>query len=95
MPLTAEIKVENEVINPDRLLYLSCGRSKLSLQIPEGDRVLIIGGEPFNEEILIWWNFVARTKEEIRTATDAWNNHSHFGEVKGYPGERYSAPSMP
>jgi len=95
LPLTAEIKVEKEVINTDSLLYLGCGHSELSLQIPEGERVLIIGGEPFNEEILIWWNFVARTKEEIRAATEAWNNHSHFGEVVGYPGERYCAPPMP
>ena len=57
-------------------------------------RVLIIGGEPFKEDILIWWNFVARTKEEMIRATNAWNNHTAFGEVKGYQGEKLIPPPL-
>lgn len=35
----------------------------------DGARVLLIGGPPFPEKILMWWNFVARTQEEIAHAS--------------------------
>jgi hypothetical protein len=54
----------------------------------------MIGGEPFQEEVLIWWNFVARTKAELVTAVEAWNDHTRFGEVKGYQGDRLTAPEL-
>ncbi|MGP5257093.1 pirin-like C-terminal cupin domain-containing protein, partial [Glutamicibacter ardleyensis] len=38
------------------------------LRIKAGDeplRALLIGGEPLGEDILMWWNFVGRTHEEV------------------------------
>ncbi|WP_133137871.1 pirin family protein [Legionella rowbothamii] len=95
LPLDNEINIEGTLIDPSMLLYLGCGRSELELNIPQKARFLLIGGEPFNEEILIWWNFVARTKQEIIDATNHWNNHTYFDEVQGYLGKRTSAPIMP
>jgi redox-sensitive bicupin YhaK (pirin superfamily) len=95
LPLTNEIQVEEVTVDMNTLLYLGCGRSELALNIPKNERFLLIGGEPFDEEILIWWNFVARTKQEIIDVTNAWNNHTYFSEVKGYVGKRTSAPMMP
>ncbi len=95
LPLIGDIEIEGEITDIETLLYLGCGRTELSMQIKKGARILIIGGEPFNEEILIWWNFVARTKQEIIEATKAWNNQTRFGVVKDYPGERLIAPEMP
>lgn len=95
LPLVGEIQVEGETIGIDDLLYLGCGRSKLAISVAADARILIIGGEPFDEEILLWWNFVARTKEEIIAATHNWNNHKHFAEVKGYQGGRLTAPELP
>lgn len=95
LPLTGGIKVEGDSLDENTLLYLGRGRNELVLDIPKNKRFLLIGGEPFSEEVLIWWNFVARTKEEIKSATDAWNSHTHFGDVQGYVGERTLAPIMP
>jgi redox-sensitive bicupin YhaK (pirin superfamily) len=95
LPLIGSIDVENETIDIDTLLYLGCGRSQVSIRTKQGTRFLMIGGEPFKEEILIWWNFVARTNEEIIEAIHDWNNQTRFGEVKGYPGDRLTAPEMP
>jgi redox-sensitive bicupin YhaK (pirin superfamily) len=36
-------------------------------------RALLIGGLPFDEEILMWWNFVARTRAEITEAYQDWD----------------------
>jgi hypothetical protein len=52
------------------------------------------GGEPFGEEILLWWNFVARHPEEMAEATNAWNTHTYFGDVKGSPSPRLIAPDI-
>jgi hypothetical protein len=42
----------------------------------------------------MWWNFVARTNEEIVTARNAWVAGA-FGEVQGYAGEPLAAPPLP
>ena len=54
------------------LYYLGTQRADLTFASIDGARVLLIGGVPFPETILMWWNFVARTPEEIRTARDDW-----------------------
>ncbi|HSW71159.1 MAG TPA: pirin family protein [Gammaproteobacteria bacterium] len=95
LPLIGTVEIANQVVDLDTLLYLPCGQSKLPLRMPKGSRVLIIGGEPFNEDILIWWNFVARTKDEMIQAAHAWNSHAAFGEVEGYQGDRLMPPALP
>ena len=60
-----------------------------------GARLFLIGGEPFEEELVMWWNFVARSHEEIVEARADWAAGRRFGEVHGYAGERLPAPEMP
>lgn len=81
-------------IVPETLYDLGTGRSELALSSRDGARVLLIGGQPFAEPILMWWNFVARTPEEIREARDDWEAHRRFGEVPGYRGPRLAAPEL-
>ena len=82
------------------LAFLPAGRSLLTLT-NRGDvpaRALLLGGPPFEEEILMWWNFVGRTHEEIVEAREEWMTHSErFGEVTGYAGEvqHLPAPTLP
>lgn len=95
LPLVGNIDVEGELVDLETLLYIGCGRTELSITVPKDARVMMIGGEPFKEEIFLWWNFVARSKQEIIDATNAWNNKTRFGEVKNYPGDRLIAPNMP
>jgi redox-sensitive bicupin YhaK (pirin superfamily) len=80
---------------PDRQLhYLGTQRSTLRLNSTNGGRLLLIGGPPFPETILMWWNFVARTPEEIAQARSDWEEHRRFGDVRAYRGPRLSAPSL-
>lgn len=94
LPLIGNVEILHEAMDIETLLYLPCGQSHLPMKIPKGSCVLLLGGEPLDEEILIWWNFVARTKNEIIQATNDWNNQQRFGEVKGYQGARLSAPPV-
>ena len=86
------VKFEGAVIVPDVLAYLGAGRDGLELAGEAGSVAFLVGGTPFREEILMWWNFVARTDREMETARIDWETGSRFGEVRGYPGGRLAAP---
>jgi len=61
------------LIAPGELGYLTPGRSRLLLRAgAEPVRLLLLGGPPFGESIVMWWNFVGRTHEEIVEARQAW-----------------------
>ena len=35
-------------------------------------RALLLGGPPFGESIVMWWNFVGRTHEEVAAFREEW-----------------------
>jgi redox-sensitive bicupin YhaK (pirin superfamily) len=66
----------------------------------EGARVLVLGGEPFREEVVMWWNFVGASHEDVEVARKAWEAEpeaGRFGRVEGYEGPtpRIPAPELP
>ncbi|HEY2044710.1 MAG TPA: pirin family protein [Jatrophihabitans sp.] len=77
------------------MAYLGCARSQLSVATGDHARLLLLGGEPFDEEILMWWNFVGRTHEDIVAARTDWMSGSRFGAVTTYDGAPLPAPPMP
>ncbi len=76
------VTVEGERVTPGHLLYLGAGRDELALSSSAKSRLLLLGGLPFEERLLMWWNFVARTRDEIDAAYDDWAADSgRFGSV--------------
>jgi quercetin 2,3-dioxygenase len=92
--LTGTARLADERLLPGTLLYLGPGRTRLAVQCGAAVRILLIGGEPFPEPVLVWWNFVARTRAEMEQATDDWNTGRRFGAVLGSPSPRLVAPSV-
>ena len=89
-------EIAGEQIAPGTLLYLGCGREDLRLRTAGPACVLLVGGEPFREPLQLWWNFVGRSKDELAKAGSDWNaSAAYFGAVKGYAGDRLSAPPPP
>jgi quercetin 2,3-dioxygenase len=81
---------------PGELLYLPPGHDTARLTTDAASRTLLIGGTPFTEPLLMWWNFIGRSKAEIEQYTRDWNAGAEaFGEVRGYPGARLTAPPPP
>ena len=78
----------------DALHYLGTQRAEATFASKAGARVLLVGGPPFPEKILMWWNFVARTPEEIVEARADWEGRRRFGEVTRYAGPRLEAPAL-
>ncbi len=80
-------------LEPGRLLYMSTGHDHATLTAPPGSCVLLLGGRPLGEKLLMWWNFVARAPEEIAAAAAQWRA-GQFGQVGGYSGEPMAAPPL-
>jgi hypothetical protein len=89
--------VGGPLIAPGLLAHLPAGQSEIRLS-PAGGRRLarffVVGGVPFGERLLMWWNFVARSAEEITRAREDWMA-GRFGEVHGYPGAPLAPPPLP
>ena len=92
--LDGEVETEGQRLDAHTLYYLEPGRSEVAFRSNSGARVLLLGGPPFPEKIVMWWNFVARTADEIRAAREDWQAGRRFGEVRGYSGPRLHAPDL-
>jgi len=76
VPLDHQVKVEDAIVEPGSLALVPAGYEQLRIEERVGAaRLLLLGGEPFGVEIKMWWNFVARTFEEITGAWRAWQQH--------------------
>jgi redox-sensitive bicupin YhaK (pirin superfamily) len=64
----------------DELAYAPAGGGTLELtSYDEPVRLLLLGGPPFGEEIVMWWNFVGRSHEEIAAFRDEWQRQIESG----------------
>jgi hypothetical protein len=88
-------RIDGTDLAPGALLYLGDGRPSLPVEAPDGARLFLVGGEPFADELVMWWNFVARSHDEIARARADWAAGERFGVVHGYAGDRLPAPEMP
>lgn len=96
MALEGDAIVNGHDLNSDNMVVLEPGISQIEVELPKGSRLLLIGGEPFESPILLWWNLVGRTQEELKTATEQWiNQDARFGTIPDYDGPRLEAPAFP
>lgn len=80
--LEGALELEGTRIGPGRLAYLGTGRDECALLVDGAARVLLLGGVPLVAPVLMWWNFVARTREELTEAHLAWEmDDGRFGVV--------------
>jgi quercetin 2,3-dioxygenase len=79
------------------LVHLGSGRDDVRLQVDEPAVLLLLGGEPFGEQLVMWWNFVGRTHEEIVEARAHWQGRDgRFGDVPGWEDDSWlRAPELP
>jgi redox-sensitive bicupin YhaK (pirin superfamily) len=97
VPIDRAVKVEEAIVEPGWLALVPPGNEALPIETQnEGARFLLLGGEPLGEPIEMWWNFVARSKDEITEAWRAWQEHDEdrFGEVPSQLA-RIDAPPPP
>ena len=89
------VEVDGSTVKPGQLAYLGTARNELAIRADDAARVLLIGGEPFAEQVFMWWNFVARTREEVDEARADWESRGpRFADVRS-PLGRIRAPGVP
>jgi redox-sensitive bicupin YhaK (pirin superfamily) len=94
------VEVAGVPVERGDLGYLPVGHDELVLANPGRSpaRVMLLGGEPFEEPLVMWWNFVGRSHEEIVEFRQEWQAGSdRFGAVEGYAGfpQHLPAPPLP
>ncbi|MFC9032017.1 pirin family protein [Streptomyces arboris] len=95
LSMSGEAEVDGVPVLPGSMLYLGCGRTELPLRALSDAGLMLLGGEPFEEEIVMFWNWIGRSQEDIAQARDDWMNGTRFGEVQGYDGPPLPAPELP
>lgn len=94
MALEGRATIGGDPLEPGALLCFGPGRDRLPVAADAPARLLLIGGTPFGEDLLLWWNFVARTAAEIEQATRDWLEGKRFGAVEGARGAPLVAPGL-
>ncbi|MFB7844160.1 pirin family protein [Microbacterium sp. NPDC056052] len=80
----------------DDVLFLGDSRAAVTVTSEGGALLFLLGGEPFEQDLVMWWNFAARSHEEIAQAREDWEAGSaRFGHVVGHGDERIPAPPIP
>ncbi|MBP2329793.1 redox-sensitive bicupin YhaK (pirin superfamily) [Kibdelosporangium banguiense] len=93
--LDGSVQVADVELTPGPLLYLGTGRE--SLTFAGTAEAILLGGEPFADDLVMWWNFVGRSHDEIAAARADWEgaDPQRFGVVAGHGPDRIPAPGLP
>lgn len=104
---SGSVLIEDQALETDQLGYLPPGTGRLRLRTGDAPaRLLLLGGPPFGEQIVMWWNFVGRSHEEIETFRGRWQEEiateatdvieqPWYGLPEGDPGDPLPAPTLP
>jgi len=81
--LEGAVGIDGRPVSPGKLGYLGRGRDELHLDVREPTKAVLLGGEPFEEPIVMWSNFVGRSRAEIDAAYASWSRQDdRFGRVR-------------
>jgi redox-sensitive bicupin YhaK (pirin superfamily) len=70
---TGSLVVSGTDVAKDELAYVPPGSERLELRAGDAPvRLLLLGGPPFGEAIVMWWNFVGRTHDEVVAYREQW-----------------------
>lgn len=97
VPIDKPVRVEEDIVEPGSVAIVPPGHEQLSLGARSSPaRLMLLGGEPLGEQVKMWWNFVARTTDELTEAWHDWQvgNEDRFGPVPSGL-ERIEAPTPP
>ncbi|MGO0575535.1 pirin family protein [Ornithinimicrobium panacihumi] len=96
------VAVDGEAVERGHLLHVPPGREGLTLEAgQDGARLMLIGGPPFGEQIVMWWNFIGRSHDDIVRAREQWQAElghdadGRFGAFDYPGGESLPAPALP
>jgi quercetin 2,3-dioxygenase len=95
-----DLEVAGAALDTADLAFQPAGRRHLTVTNRGSSpaRAIVLGGPPFPEQLVMWWNFVGRSHDDIALYRQLWQDHDdRFGAVAGYGGAmaRLPAPALP
>ena len=96
LALDEPVTVGAEDVPPGAMRYLGWREESVAVTAAGPTTFLLLGGEPLAEELVMWWNFVGRTHDDIESARADWMSGSErFGVVAEDPAAPLPAPGLP
>ncbi|MGO4301248.1 pirin family protein [Leifsonia sp. RAF41] len=100
---TGDVTVDDVAVPVSHLAYLPPGRTSVPVRADSDARVVLLGGEPLREQIVMWWNFIGRSHDDVVAFRADWQSeviaggdpNGRFGSVDGYDGPPLPAPELP
>ena len=92
--LYGDLHINGEAAQANELIYLPAGGEQLQLACGADTRFILLGGTPYDGDILIWWNFVGQNQQEIAEFLANWNRGEGFGAPVDSPLPPLVAPSL-
>ncbi len=94
--VAGDLRVNDEQVPLEYLYYQPLGSEEFTIESTGGAKVVLLGGVPFGEEIVMWWNFIGRTHEEIEEMRLDWESQSNrFPVFEDQVHGQIPAPAMP
>jgi redox-sensitive bicupin YhaK (pirin superfamily) len=96
LALDAPLEVDGEIVPVGALRYLGWGADEVTVSASESATLLLLGGAPLAEDLVMWWNFVGRSHEDVASARSDWESGSQrFAAVVDDANPRLPAPMLP
>jgi redox-sensitive bicupin YhaK (pirin superfamily) len=95
------VRVDGKPLAAHELGFVETGTESLELSADEDTRLLLLGGPPFGEQIVMWWNFIGREHDEVVGYRAQWEalvaegDRTRFGLPDDDPLEALHAPPLP
>jgi redox-sensitive bicupin YhaK (pirin superfamily) len=95
------LAVDGKPLEAHELGFVEPGSSSIELVATEDTRILLIGGPPFGEQIVMWWNFIGREHDEVVAYRAEWESRldsgvgRRFALSEGDPLDPLHAPALP
>ena len=94
--ISGDLAINQEELPLHHLDYMSAGSQSAHMSSTNGAKIVLLGGVPFQEEIVMWWNFIGRSHEEIVKMRTDWNNRANrFPDFDDQIHGRIPAPPLP
>lgn len=94
--VAGDAEIQTQEVEVSSLFYSRSGQESILIETQSGATLMLIGGQPFGEKILMWWNFIGRTHKDIALAREQWNQRdARFGEFEDRIGGWIPAPDLP
>ena len=91
-----DLRVNESEIPVTNLHYMPIGQDSVEVTSRASAKLILLGGAPFQEEIVMWWNFIGRSHDEIVQMRADWNNKSErFPAFEDRIHGRIPAPELP